>query len=462
MVTAPPSDGGKPSDQFQNVRTGIAHHLQQVSFKNSTPAAADIQNSARLTVAKNRLENSQLSHANSGSNLTIQKPGESPPHKGSPTHHFSAHSTVEFVPSDLLQITSVTEITGDTAPAVQIEKNCVSSQGVRRNDTFISEQIGTQPTIGISSATPNDNFHHVSGQFPKENDHSNHLKSSELAQLTGHGVPGKFSAQNQCRIVSAPQGNVLNQSKQILHWPISSNHKKGSSEHCSITGKSSINPPAQLERREDSGAQNQPIPPTSQSLVASTAAMVEGGKEVGQEEAIDGQEGKEQAAVNTLASTPLDEYKPIQSEDEMSGGIEEENDDKMSEASKDEQHYNLLVSAVNGEYQQEIIGNQGLSPRKYNPSPRLTRSKAAGIRTSSVIERLKTLIKIHKISLIAVLEPFLDTPQINHYKIQMSMNHAISNTNNKIWIFWDQDFTGTVLDQDEQQITLEMKHVEAA
>ncbi|XP_019224306.1 PREDICTED: uncharacterized protein LOC109205995 [Nicotiana attenuata] len=41
------------------------------------------------------------------------------------------------------------------------------------------------------------------------------------------------------------------------------------------------------------------------------------------------------------------------------------------------------------------------------------------------------------------------------------MHHAISNSNNKIWIFWDQEFTGSILDSDEQQVTLELKHVEA-
>ncbi|XP_009622344.2 uncharacterized protein [Nicotiana tomentosiformis] len=42
------------------------------------------------------------------------------------------------------------------------------------------------------------------------------------------------------------------------------------------------------------------------------------------------------------------------------------------------------------------------------------------------------------------------------------MHHAASNINNKIWIFWDNEFTRQVLDQDEQQLTIELKHVEAA
>ncbi|XP_009794046.1 uncharacterized protein LOC107797430 [Nicotiana tabacum] len=41
------------------------------------------------------------------------------------------------------------------------------------------------------------------------------------------------------------------------------------------------------------------------------------------------------------------------------------------------------------------------------------------------------------------------------------MHQATSNINNKILIFWDQDYTGSVIDQDEQQMTVELQHVEA-
>ncbi|XP_019225728.1 PREDICTED: uncharacterized protein LOC109207293 [Nicotiana attenuata] len=44
----------------------------------------------------------------------------------------------------------------------------------------------------------------------------------------------------------------------------------------------------------------------------------------------------------------------------------------------------------------------------------------------------------------------------------MSMQNAAFNINNKIWIFWDQDYSGTVIDHHEQQISIELKHIEAA
>ncbi|XP_019252919.1 PREDICTED: uncharacterized protein LOC109231741 [Nicotiana attenuata] len=84
-----------------------------------------------------------------------------------------------------------------------------------------------------------------------------------------------------------------------------------------------------------------------------------------------------------------------------------------------------------------------------------------GIRTAGVIE-LRILRKLHNISLIAVQEPFLDDTYLNNFKIQLSMHYATSNTNNKIWVFWNQDFTGSVINSDEQQVTLDLKHVEAS
>ncbi|OIT36737.1 putative ribonuclease h protein [Nicotiana attenuata] len=41
------------------------------------------------------------------------------------------------------------------------------------------------------------------------------------------------------------------------------------------------------------------------------------------------------------------------------------------------------------------------------------------------------------------------------------MHQVASNVNDKIWAFWDKEFNASVTDHDEQQITLEMKHVES-
>ncbi|OIT22702.1 hypothetical protein A4A49_30028 [Nicotiana attenuata] len=49
---------------------------------------------------------------------------------------------------------------------------------------------------------------------------------------------------------------------------------------------------------------------------------------------------------------------------------------------------------------------------------------------------------------------------LNYFKIQHSMHQAAANVNDKIWVFWDKEFNAKVLDHDEQQLSLEMKHVE--
>lgn len=41
------------------------------------------------------------------------------------------------------------------------------------------------------------------------------------------------------------------------------------------------------------------------------------------------------------------------------------------------------------------------------------------------------------------------------------MHQVVSNVNNKIWVFWVHEFIGNLLDQDESQMTFELKHVEA-
>ncbi|KAK6791450.1 hypothetical protein RDI58_010531 [Solanum bulbocastanum] len=84
-----------------------------------------------------------------------------------------------------------------------------------------------------------------------------------------------------------------------------------------------------------------------------------------------------------------------------------------------------------------------------------------GINTQGVIERLRNLKIIHQVSMIAVLEPFSDSAQLNTFKSMLAMDNAVSNINGKIWLFWINDINCTVLEADEQQITCEIKHIEA-
>ncbi|OIT08479.1 hypothetical protein A4A49_00874 [Nicotiana attenuata] len=128
-----------------------------------------------------------------------------------------------------------------------------------------------------------------------------------------------------------------------------------------------------------------------------------------------------------------DEYRPIESEDESAGNHDDDiasNDDGHEK----EEHCELLIAAVNGEQNKENDASATLSARK-SPSPRLTRSRAARIRSSN-------------------------NSHLNSIKIQLSIHQASANVNDKIWVFWDKEFNAKVLDHDEQQLSLEMKHVE--
>ncbi|KAM3285381.1 hypothetical protein P3S67_024180 [Capsicum chacoense] len=84
---------------------------------------------------------------------------------------------------------------------------------------------------------------------------------------------------------------------------------------------------------------------------------------------------------------------------------------------------------------------------------------ARSINTKGALGRLQHLKNVHKLSLIAILEPFSDNSQLNTYKNHLRMDKAYCNLNGKIWIFWSQNIDCTVLDSDDQQITCELKHV---
>ncbi|KAG5586530.1 hypothetical protein H5410_046964 [Solanum commersonii] len=74
-------------------------------------------------------------------------------------------------------------------------------------------------------------------------------------------------------------------------------------------------------------------------------------------------------------------------------------------------------------------------------------------------DRLQKLKDYYNLSMIAILEPKTNKHQLNYYKNQLRMDNATSYSNNKIWLFWNQDVDCTILDQDEQQVTCEAKHV---
>ena len=82
------------------------------------------------------------------------------------------------------------------------------------------------------------------------------------------------------------------------------------------------------------------------------------------------------------------------------------------------------------------------------------------INTFGALERLINLKKIHKLSMIAILEPFANQCQLEFYRMKLLMEGCYSNSNNKIWIFWNSDIKCKVVDTNHQLITMEINHDE--
>ena len=78
---------------------------------------------------------------------------------------------------------------------------------------------------------------------------------------------------------------------------------------------------------------------------------------------------------------------------------------------------------------------------------------ARSINTKSSVQRLQFLRKLHQFYLIVILEPFANNNQLNIVRLQLNMDHAISNSNEKVWVFWTNDLTVNILEIHDQHIT---------
>ncbi|KAG5615000.1 hypothetical protein H5410_014824 [Solanum commersonii] len=121
---------------------------------------------------------------------------------------------------------------------------------------------------------------------------------------------------------------------------------------------------------------------------------------------------------------------------------------------------NLLINAQDdGDEVSELL-IKAFSPNNDTELDRELQQNARGINTQGVIERLKNFKNMHQVSMIAILEPFSNSTQINMFKSMLAMDHAVSNTNGKIWLFWTNEITCSVFEADEQQISCELTHTE--
>lgn len=87
---------------------------------------------------------------------------------------------------------------------------------------------------------------------------------------------------------------------------------------------------------------------------------------------------------------------------------------------------------------------------------------ARSINTFGALERIINLRKLHHLTMIAILEPFVNQSQIESYRLQVMMDNAYNNPNNKIWLFWSNEVICTILESDPQYIVCEISHDECS
>ncbi|KAG5576814.1 hypothetical protein H5410_056948 [Solanum commersonii] len=127
----------------------------------------------------------------------------------------------------------------------------------------------------------------------------------------------------------------------------------------------------------------------------------------------------------------------------------------------------LIVRKKISEIQQNITKvsiEADLSPKYlYNLQQSDARKKA--LRNKSVpprpygriFERLVDLRRRYHDSFIAILEPFQDASNLEEYSRQSGLNNALANSSGKIWIFWENAWQGSLIENTDQHITINLK-----
>ncbi|XP_015068710.1 uncharacterized protein LOC107013272 [Solanum pennellii] len=135
-----------------------------------------------------------------------------------------------------------------------------------------------------------------------------------------------------------------------------------------------------------------------------------------------------------------DDYEAINSEDEWDPDNQSMYDSEDDEPGIDNPQGTDLVPKSQNVWSQEL---QDITEKSIN--------------TKSSLERIQTLRKLHHLSLIVILEPFANNNQLNIVRMQLQMDHAISNSNGKIWLLWSKELTVKILEIHDQHITGEFE-----
>ena len=68
-----------------------------------------------------------------------------------------------------------------------------------------------------------------------------------------------------------------------------------------------------------------------------------------------------------------------------------------------------------------------------------------GIGSSPSVRRLKSLIRVHQLKLVCVLEPFMSPAKLDATRVRLGMDSAFASESGKIWLFWSPPFHVQVL-----------------
>lgn len=69
-------------------------------------------------------------------------------------------------------------------------------------------------------------------------------------------------------------------------------------------------------------------------------------------------------------------------------------------------------------------------------------------------------VKGHKVCLVAILEPMVDSCQIERVKLGLGFSYAVDNVTSKIWLFWNEYIKGVVILNKKQFVSLCCMHRE--
>ncbi|KAG5596548.1 hypothetical protein H5410_037780 [Solanum commersonii] len=111
----------------------------------------------------------------------------------------------------------------------------------------------------------------------------------------------------------------------------------------------------------------------------------------------------------------------------------------------------------------KVVRDGDLSPRQIKLlESEAKRSKSTifwnirSVKSQKDFERLTGLNRRHKYNFIALMEPFQDPKELDHYKRKLEFKNAYCNVFAKNWIFWDDGWRGEVVSDSIQQISLKL------